>query len=173
MAKGLLREFESHQPLVDHKVTIDFLFAFAERDAKGNRKNDALKLHGYRALGIAKKTSLKDRAKGLADAEILLDGDWWEEATVEQQRALLDHELHHLAAMGDTDDLGRPLLEMRQHDYHFGWFREIAQRHGAASQERVQAEILMETGGQYFWPGIRDAMTTGDRATKLELARRK
>ena len=169
MASSLLRGFESHKPLVAAKVTIDFLYAYADRDNKGNRKNDALVLHGYPALGICKKTSLKDRAKGNGDAEILLDGDWWKEATDEQQRALLDHELHHLFFTGDLDDLDRPILSIRQHDFNFGWFKIIAERHGAASQEQMQAAVMMESSGQYFWPSIRGAISGGSRTAKLEL----
>jgi len=35
-----------------------------------------------------------------------------------------------------------------------GWFACIADRHGAASQEQIQAAAIMEKTGQYFWPGL-------------------
>jgi hypothetical protein len=113
LAKGLMRKYETHKPIIDAKVRIDFLFAYGDRDGAGNLTSNALTLHGVKASGIAKKTSLKDRAKGLGDAEILLDGDWWAEHSQPERLALLDHELHHISVMGlngvfDTDDLGRP-----------------------------------------------------------------
>jgi hypothetical protein len=143
MADALLNEFESHKPLLDAKVT-----------------NDALSLHGVKALGIARKLSLKDRAMGRGDAEISLDGDWWKEtASEEQQRALLDHELHHLSLVIKKhqityDALGRPNIRMRKHDVQVGWFAVIAQRHGKHSQEQIQAATILDSLGQFFWPQI-------------------
>ena len=52
------------------------------------------------------------------------------------------------------DDLGRPILQLRMHDFEVGWFKEIAARHGEASQERQQAHAVMQDSGQYFWPDI-------------------
>jgi len=93
---------------------------------------------GVKALGICRKIPLKERALGRGDAEICLDGEWWKDAPEPEQRALLDHELHHIevkiieGAMA-CDDLGRPLLKIRKHDYELGLFTIIAQRHGRHS----------------------------------------
>lgn len=157
LANEILCEFETHQPLLDAKVTIDFVFAYADEDDAGNKTNRALTKNGVRALGICRKIPTKDRALGRADAEIALDGDWWAEANEAERRALLDHELYHIAIRIDKrglvrDDLGRPALQLRKHDYEFGWFREVAARHGMFSQERKQAADMLEESGQYFWP---------------------
>lgn len=156
MAKSILKEFESHGPLNDAKVTIDFVFAYADTDDNGNPKGPALTKNGVKVGGICRKTSLKERALGHADAEISLDGDWWKDATEAQRRALLDHELHHIALDDDakTDDLGRPIIKLRKHDYEFGWFNIIAQRHGADSGECRQAKAIMDNDGQLYWPAI-------------------
>jgi hypothetical protein len=158
MAKELLRAYEPHQPLLNAKVKIDFVFAFGDRDDQtGRLLNDALRKNGIKALGIARKISLKDRALGRGDAEIAIDGDHWEEITVLEQRALLDHELHHLTPKTDNrgvvlDDLGRPLITLRKHDVDVGWFSVIAARHQRNSIEQQQATSIMDQYGQYFWP---------------------
>lgn len=160
MATEILNEFESHKPLVDAKVNVDFVFGFGERNEDGHLVGDALTKNGHRALGITRKVSLKDRALGRGDAEIALDGDWWQEtASEEQQKALLDHELHHIACKikyGQFcyDSLGRPVLRLRKHDVEVGWFACIAERHGANSVEQIQAKMILDSYGQYLFPQL-------------------
>lgn len=159
LANEVLCEFESHKPLLDARVTIDYVFAFGDKDEDGHLVNDALKKNGVKALGIARKIPLKDRALGRSDGEIALDGDWWGDASDAEQRALLDHELHHFAVKIDKrglvrDDLGRPVLQLRHHDIDCGWFKIVAERHGQHSQERIQARAIMDQYGQAFWPDI-------------------
>jgi hypothetical protein len=161
MAASLLAEFDTHKSLVDAKVKIDFVFARADLNDNGEPIGEAIMHHGSKALGVARKIGLKDRAMGRGDAEITLDGDWWIEAEEENQRALLDHELHHLTCRmtagglpAKTDDLGRPMLSMRKHDVEFGWFKLIAERHGKHSIEQKQAAQLLNIGGQYFFPQL-------------------
>lgn len=160
MANEILCEFDTHKPLLDTKVKIDFCFAFGDRDEKtGEVKGDAITKNGVKCLGLARKLPLKDRAMGRGDAEITLDHDHWCQCSPAEQRALLDHELHHLCVKIDKrglvrDDLGRPEITIRPHDYDFGWFRIIAQRHKEASIEQQQAEKMMNTDGQLFWPDL-------------------
>lgn len=160
LATEILNQFESHKPLIDAKVNIDYVFAYGERDDDGILIGDALTKNGSRALGITRKMSLKDRAMGRGDAEISLDGDWWTEtAGEEMQRALLDHELHHVAlkttkGQFNYDALGRPVLRLRKHDVEIGWFSLIASRHGKHSLEQMQAKVIMDAMGQFFWPQI-------------------
>lgn len=170
MASELINQFDTHAPLIECKVKIDYVFAYGDRDeATGELKSTALKLHGVAALGIARKMPLKDRALGRGDAEISLDGDWWKEASDAERRALLDHELHHLVPTYDTDDLRRPIIKIRPHDFQFGWFKVIAARHGIASQERIQAKAMMDDAGQYFWPLDNTATAQESRFQNLEM----
>lgn len=169
MAKSLIAEFETHAPLADAGVKIDFMFAFPDFDeSTGEPTNDALTKNGVKALGITRKLPPKDRAKGLGDAEVCLDGYWWDNNDEDDRRALLDHELHHIAVTAKRDDLGRPILKMRKHDVEIGWFHVVAQRHGSTSQERRQAKIIFDCYGQYYWPDI--TTTSGGRFAKLETA---
>ncbi len=152
LAVEILCEYESHKPLLDAKVRIDYVFAY-------NDSGHALTHGGYAALGLARKIGLKDRALGRGDAEIALDGEWWKNAKESKRRALLDHELHHLSVQIENgafkrDDLGRPMLELRKHDHQFGWFNIIAERHGASSIERIAAKSLWDEDGQLYFPDI-------------------
>src|SRR5437667_3520417 len=162
LANDILCAYPEHKPLLDCKTKFDFVFASPDIDEKtGEALNDALKKHGRKALGIARKIPLKDRALGRGDVEIALDHPWWEDAPAKQKAALLDHELHHfepkLTETGDYafDDLGRPIIKLRKYDYEFGLFKIIAERHGVHSQECILAKRMMEESGQYFWPDLR------------------
>lgn len=172
MAADIIDQFESHKPLYDAKVKVDFVFAYSDKDEKtGAPINYALSKNGMKALGVCRKISLKDRALGRGDAEIALDADWWTEATVEEQCGLLDHELHHIEVKIDdrgvvTDDLHRPVLKMRKHDVEVGWFKIIALRHGVFSQERIQAKQILTNSGQYFWPEIAGQVQHTDSTEK-------
>lgn len=160
LAEELIGKYEPHKPLASVPVKIDYVFAHADVDDNGHPTNDALTLHGHKALGITRKLALKDRAMGRGDAEICLDGDWWAKANADEQAALLDHELHHVSVKCDKsgniqfDDLGRPQIKLRKHDVEVGWFGVIAQRHGIASQERIQARQIMDNAGQFYWPDL-------------------
>lgn len=160
LACEILNAYETHKPLVDAKVKFDFVFAFAKVGEAGERLGWAIKRRGVRALGYARIVDLKDRALGHGDAEITLDGDYWGEIGADKQRALLDHELHHIELKTDKfgslvlDDLKRPILRTRPHDYEFGWFTVIAERHGEASNERIQARTILDKDGQFYWPEL-------------------
>lgn len=168
MAVALMNEIEPHKPLLD--VKLDLMFAFPDFDDEtGEPINDALKWNGVPALGVAKIINLKDRAKGLGDAEICLDGFWWENHDEGEQRALLDHELTHLILTKKTDDLGRPKLKLKKHDVTFGWFASVAQRHGVHSQEVKQAKSCFDVYGQFFFPEIAAHLKESSRPQMLEM----
>jgi len=148
-ALAIIEKF--HPDLLAAKVSIDYLFAHSST-------GQPLKHSGYPALAIARIVNLKDRVKGLADAEISIDAERFDEMTDEEKDGLLDHELTHLCPIKDADgeykrdSHHRPRLSMQRHDYQFGWFREVALRHGRNSPECVQARILYEKDGQAFFP---------------------
>lgn len=157
----VLTRHECYQTTLNAKVRIDLLFACAPRNDEGVILGDAMKDKGHRTLGKARIISLKDRAAGRGDAEVLVDKEWWDDAGDEERAALLDHELYHIAVKTNKagavirDDLNRPKLRMRHHDVQFGWFKEVAKRNGPYSQEQIQAKQLMDDHGQFFWPAIK------------------
>jgi hypothetical protein len=146
---------EHHEELTD--VTIAGLFAFDTESSL-----PVLKHQGYAAGAVVRITPLKDRALGVADATIVVDRAGWLALSACQRNALIDHELTHLEVKTEEEEgakepvpvfdaLGRPKLLMRKHDHQFGWFDEVAQRHGEASPEVRQARVLMESSGQLYF----------------------
>jgi hypothetical protein len=144
-------QIEHHEHLGG--VTIAGLFIFDTDSSES-----VLKHGGYPAAAVVRITPLKDRAQGFADASIVVDRAGWLALSQLQRNALIDHELTHLTRKLDKDSgemvcdvLGRPKLAMRRHDRQFGWFDEVAQRHGQASPEVRQARVLMESSGQIYF----------------------
>lgn len=164
LATEVLCEYPEHTPILNARVKIDYVFAFATVDDNGVPTGHALTKNGLRALGICRKVPLKDRAMGRGDVEIALDGDWWPTAALESRKALLDHELYHVEIREDRhgnvqkDDLNRPMIELRPHDFEVGWFAAVSARHGEFSIERQQAKNVMDIHHKAFWPQLELAL---------------
>lgn len=156
-AGALIQKY--HSDLKAAEVTIDYLFVSND----GDSEEPALKLHGYACYAVVKIVGLKERVKGCADAEIVIDRDKWDGLSAERKDALLDHELYHLEVKRNEEDGSfkvdshyRPQLSMKLHDRQFGWFDAIARRHGAASIEVSQARSLVEESGQTYFSFLHD-----------------
>ena len=140
---------EWHPGLKEHKVTICALFVY-EVDGEGEKvEGSCLEHHGYPALATIKANSYKDRVEGKADATLIIDQHAWEEMSGPAKSALIDHELLHLKVLEKKgvvvrDDLGRPVIKIRKHDYNVGGFFTIAERHKQASHEHSQLSELAE-----------------------------
>lgn len=142
---------EHHKDLKDAKVDVRALMAFAE--------GDAVKLHGYPCAAIIKAVGLKERAQGLSDALIIIDAAWWkdEDRTERELDALIDHELTHIELQFDKhkilvrDDLSRPVIKMRLHDWQLGGFAQISARYGASALEVKGVKAISDRYGQLFW----------------------
>lgn len=144
---------ERHHAELDG-VLVAALFVFDDEESS----KSVLQHQGYPAQAVTRIRPLRDRAMGMRDALIVVDRANWVSLTQPQRDALIDHELTHLTRVLDpeserpvADALGRPKLAMRHHDHQFGWFDEIAQRHGDASPEVRQAKRLMESSGQLYF----------------------
>lgn len=156
-----------HGELRDAGVTIDYLFAKKKPDSNGEIDPEvhALKLHGYPVAAMVRANSYKNRVLGHSDAEIIIDGDRWDEWSAEEKDALIDHEIEHLELKTDKDgllrrdDLDRPMLRVKLHDHEFGWFDSIARRHGKHSFEVQQYEKFREAHRQ-TWLNFRDEHET-------------
>jgi hypothetical protein len=134
---------EHHGDLAKAGVTVHVLMATNEN--KAGEPIAALKQRGYPIAAQIQITSLADRNRGIADAKLTIDEFAWDRLPDASRIALLDHELEHLSLVYDSktgqlkhDDLGRPKLRTRPHDFEVGFFNTAAQRHGAAAVE-VQA----------------------------------
>jgi hypothetical protein len=140
-----------YQDLVEVSTTFDLLFVTTDKIGP------ALRCRGAAAYAVIRATTAKERTKHLADVEILIDRAQFEKMEKPTQYALLDHELYHLQLKRDKhgeaklDSQQRPKFKMKVHDREFGWFDEIARRHGEASIEVRQARwIIKETDQLYF-----------------------
>ena len=128
---------EYHSPLKAAEVTFDLVFA--SKTDKDDQPCAAIKLHGVAAAAKVKITSMEDRARGVADAKILIDRYDWDNAKPQTRAAILDHELTHITLKdeGELDDLGRPKLKMREHDWMVWGFDVIAERYKTFAPEYV------------------------------------
>lgn len=146
---ALIKKF--HPDLEKVELRVDLLMASTDSDAP------AVSVAGYHCFACIKILGPKERAMDRGDAEITIDRDAYEAMTGEERDALLDHELYHLALVRDgegkpkRDDYQRPKLRLRKHDVQFGWFAEIARRHGQHSQEVQQAAIIFKEGEQLYF----------------------
>lgn len=158
-----------HPVLEQLGVTVDVLFV-DEYDDDLDKSTQALKVGGYACAASIAKTSLRHRALGYADALLTIDTYSWQKLGEAQRVALLDHELTHLQVVGDPngvvwadpegrlmlaprfDDLGRPKLKLRLHDYKVEGFREVVVRHREWSIERLQVAASKDPmTGQLAW----------------------
>lgn len=159
LSKVLREHYEELHELTKEKkggLTFDLLEVHADLDANGEPVGRPIKHHGTAAYAVIKAVPKADRALGRSDVEIRIDGDAWNELEEEVQEALIDHELYHLVlvrkdGLPSRDDLGRYRFKMREHDYEFGWFVEVAARRGLASIEVQQAGRMMKKHGQILF----------------------
>jgi hypothetical protein len=153
----------NHTHLVEYGVTIDVLMASAELDEKGIPKGSPVKWAGYPALAVVRINPLKRRALGNGDAEITIDARAWEDMSDAKRQSLIDHELTHLEMRTDKDgvvmidDLGRPRLSMRQHDWQLGGFAECVQRNGNAAVDYLAFREVIGKWGQLLMPWAEEA----------------
>lgn len=136
----------NHKDLADAGVTVDVLLAHGSESKSGGR-GPAVKVHGRVCAAKVRITALDERVAGRKDAELVLDGDRWENWSHRTQEAVIDHELTHLwmdLSKGE-DDAGRPRLKLLLHDHDYGWFDAVVKRYGAASIE-VQQFVAFRDG---------------------------
>ena len=185
------RAVEKYHPLL-HKegVTINTIIVERYDKVPGDEDDDedddteqvhAMKQQGYPIDAKIGVTSLADRARGIADAKLMIDGLEWNKATDRQRAALIDHELEHLDLVElkptkkhpervgkKRDDLGRPCLRIRPHDWVLAGFKDVVERHGAHSHEALQFSNFRAAYGQLNLFGndvlaIATTATNGDK----------
>ena len=149
-----------HPEHVEAGLKVDVVFVDID-DRNADESTPALKLHGYPCDAVVRIVPLKQRAKGMGDAEIEIDLHRYDGMEEDERNALLDHELYHIEICRNRktkkialDTVARPKLSMRLHDRELGWFDAIAQRHGDASGEVQQARALFDRAGQFYWPEL-------------------
>lgn len=132
---------KAHEDLHDHGLRVGVLLS-----------EDPVTLHGYDCYAIVRKTGPRERAQGCADAVIIIDEVKWNDLSNELRIALLDHELTHLNLARDKegdvklDNLGRPKIKMRLHDWQLGGFTEMFERHG---QDAIEVQHVLATADRF------------------------
>jgi hypothetical protein len=174
LLQGVMDKF--HPVLASCEVTVDVLMARGVDKEGVGLPDPVLKLHGYMAAAIVKIVPLKQRVLGQGDALITIDAATWSELSEEKQRAVLDHELEHIQVVANNgegkpaglvecdvetgevigeplgDDIGRPKLKLKLHDWHLEGFKNIAERYGGSALEvQCAREAVVDTTGQYVW----------------------
>lgn len=133
-------------------VTVGALFVFDPDESI-----PVLTHHGYPAAAMIRIVGTRDRAAGMADAQMVIDKCVFESLDTKKQTAVIDHELFHLERVLDKhgtnlfDALDRPRLRIRKHDWHLGWFDQIAKRNREHSLEVMQARRLVHASGQLYF----------------------
>lgn len=130
-----------YRALAEAGVTVEVFMA-------RNDTGDAVTLHGWPCQAVIKINNLENRTAGLADARMIVDANRWERKSAGERRGLVAHELHHLDLIRHKqgqvkkDDMDRPRLRMRKHDWELGGFDTIAERYEADAPEvQVAARI--------------------------------
>ena len=157
---------ECYPDIEKARVTFDLIFARAERDKDNLPKGPPLKEHGVACASIIKKTSVIDRVRGLRDILLLIDGDAWVDFGIAEKDALFDHNLYHIVlekaedGTFSRDNAGRPLTDLRNHDFDIGGFQKVIGRRGRAA---LEAQYLSEAASYHgqltftFDPAEKDA----------------
>lgn len=146
-----------HAPLTEAGVAIDVLLVHAARDQNDEPKGSALDHNGYPAAAVVKILSLEQRVAGRGDAEMVIDGDKWDEWSDAELDSLLDHELEHLELVIDKDgavvrdDADRPKLKMRRHDWQHGGFYSIAKRH---KEDAFEVQAVTAVAKEFVVQGV-------------------
>lgn len=155
MAQEVMEQFHPELRMPDGSyVRLCILLAYHGGEDAGNTNEPAVKCHGYPCYAKISVIPFKQRVDKRADAEIIIDKAWWDGAEDRPRRALLDHEITHLQFKQtregclDTDDIGRPKLDLRLHDWQLGGFRSVARRWGDDALDAIEARHFIEDFGR-------------------------
>ncbi len=136
-----------HQELCNNDVTVGLLKAERKKRKDGTwTDGPVLAVRGHTCAATIQITSTKHRALGVPDAIITINWEWWGNHNNGLRLAMLDHELTHIEVeldgegVGKRDDVDRPKLLTRYHDWEFGGFLSIVQRHGINAVEALSVK---------------------------------
>lgn len=166
-----------HEELTKEGVTIHAIFA--ARINKHGEEFRALKKDGHNVAAKIQITSLQDRTRNIADAKLTIDRKAWNSMHDNMKLALVDHELAHLKVAHSRptkrngyddspkrDDLNRPMLKIRPHDWVLTGFADVAKRHGESSVEIASlTQFRHEYGNQFVLPGVPEPTPKAKKAS--------
>ncbi len=132
---------EEHEHLADADVvSIAYLMRHAPLDRGGKRVLGAVHVPGVQGkLSDLFDQLLVDMLGSMPDFLVILDAEWWAEASEREREALLWHELAHIKPAVDKfgaprlDRDGVPVMRLVEHDV--AAFRSEVARYGAWSPD--------------------------------------
>ena len=117
----------------------------------------ALKIAGHPVTDRVRIVSLKDRAAGLPDVQVIIDASWWDEQDADARRRMFWRAFKHLKLVPASDkevdagrhlhgykidDLGRPKLKFRPCDYMTSGFYGSVELFGEQSPEVAELRVI-------------------------------
>lgn len=170
---------QCHVPLKEAGVTVNTVIA--AKDSKRDGAMVALKQNGIPIAAKMGIVSLQDRSRGVEDAKLVIDDYAWDRLSSTRREALIDHELQHLALVMirptkkngyqkgvKFDDLSRPCLRIRPHDWELSGFQAVVERHQEESIEAFQFATFKDEYGQLnlFGPSTYDVVSRSVKGGK-------
>ena len=122
-----------------------------------NPDGPAIKIAGHPVTDRVRIVSLKDRAAGLPDVQVIIDKTWWDEQDDDARCRMFWRAFKHLQLVpasdkeeesGDhlhgykIDDLGRPKLKFRPCDYMTSGFYGSVELFGEQSPEVAELRVI-------------------------------
>ena len=137
IAGRLVRDLDEFNHLKHGEAAILFLMRVDSKVKKQRAILGEMALAQFQGtLGPVASWMLARLCNGAPDFLMILDAQWWQQASPTQREALVFHELLHAAHKQDKDgeprftDEGRPIWDIRGHDLEE--FDAVAERYGDA-----------------------------------------
>ena len=132
------------------KLKYNLLYAFPNVDDAGNITSPAIKNKGVACAAMIKLIKGADKIIKKYDFEIFIDKSLWDEISINEKIAILEHELFHIKFKKDKkgefkyDEYDRPMLQLKEHDLIFWGFSDIAKKHGDFSIEKKSIKDIIK-----------------------------
>ncbi len=145
---------EQYHPMI-HKLSTPLRVGILFVTVDDTTRQNALTLHGRTCAAFIAVVDVKLRATGSPDVLLQVDGNKWLDLDESEKIALLDHEAEHIAFPKakqspdggwhpELDSLDRPKVGMKLHDWEFGGFTSIVERHGESAIEKRSLDNVNE-----------------------------
>lgn len=115
---------------------------------------EAIYESGHAVMAAIKKTSLRERAKGISDAELTLCRYSWGKLIPAKQEALIHQQLSRIELLRDKDaqvkrdDLDRPKVKILPYDFIVKGMLKSHEEYQEASIETLTVRLFIERTGQ-------------------------
>ena len=150
LLEDIISNNEEHNTIKTLNLKYNLLYVYPNTDEDGNIKSPAIKNKGVACAAIIKLIKGADKIIKNYDFEIHVDKSVWDEISLNEKIAILDHELYHIKFRTDKngnfkfDDYNRPMLQLKEHDLVFWGFSDIAKKHGDSSIEKKTIKNIIK-----------------------------